>query len=63
MKATYTLNRTELSQAVADYVSKQAGKSLEVNVRFNISADYDFADRPTGAHTITAIADIVEGKR
>lgn len=63
MKTSLELNKLELSQAVADFVAKKVGKTVKVDVRFNISADYDFADRPTGTHSITAIATFDEEVR
>jgi hypothetical protein len=60
MKTTLHLNKAELSQAVADFVAKKLGKTVKIDVSFQVSADYDFHDRPTGTHSITASASFEE---
>lgn len=54
MKIVLKLTKAELSQAVADYSAKRLGKTVKGDVSFTVSADYDFHDRPTGTHSISA---------
>lgn len=56
MKIVYQLNKAELSQAVADFVARKIGKTVKIDVTFSVSADYDYSDRPTGTHSISASA-------
>lgn len=56
MKTSFHLSQPELSQAVADFVAKKMGKDIKVDVQFQVTANYDFADRPTGTSSISAIA-------
>ena len=54
MKIVLKFSKAELSKAVADYAVARLGKAVKGDVSFTVSADYDFHDRPTGTHSVSA---------